>query len=69
MKKFRLSLSALTQALVASLTQNKNTASTTTSESDRDVGRTVCVAKNGTRYDPPCKAGDKTIIENSPPRG
>ncbi|WP_414590158.1 hypothetical protein [Scytonema sp. PCC 10023] len=63
MKKFQLSLSALTQALVASLTQNKNTASTTTSETDGDRGGgVVCVPKNGgSRYNAPCKPGDTPI--------
>ncbi|NJM72020.1 MAG: hypothetical protein HC862_18545 [Scytonema sp. RU_4_4] len=65
MKKFQLSIGALTRALVASLTPNKNTASTRTSESESDGNRgggVVCVPKNGgSRYDPPCKPGDTTI--------
>lgn len=69
MKKFQLSVSALTKALVASLTPNQNTASTTTSETDGDrAGGVVCVPKNGgSSHKPPCKPGETPVNRGDSP--
>ncbi|NMG09342.1 hypothetical protein [Brasilonema sp. UFV-L1] len=69
MKKFQLSVNALTQALVASLTPTQNTATTaTTTENARRGGgdRIVCFSADGSSsHEPPCKPGERPVRVNS----